>query len=1302
MKPVAAVLAGLVVLLVVALLFGSTRTYLLGVGVKAADRFLPGQLTAGRAAWPETGHLVFENLLWLAEGEAPADTLLHLERLELGFDARALRGREGRVDSLVVDLRRLDVPGLAALFAPDSSATVAESDATGAPDEAGAGAIPWLDAGPLPRVPSVAAGSLDIRGRNLVLAEGWVVDEIRLRGRAEARAGRRPEAEVSHLSGGLRGVLSDSTGSRTFSVVLPLLAARAHVDPQSLASAGYSGISASLDSLEMSLAAAVLDTTLILEDVALSASGDVERGVRARFAVAEISGRARGTAVGGETWEAALARLGMEIAVEAEPGDGGGVRLASATVDDLVLEGGQARLGRRLTVDDVDFRAGAALGGAEPWLIRVEHLGADFSGAVGDSSGSGEWGLALTHLGLAMEARMDPEAEGLDRLVGVRLDSLNVDLRSRGELAVQAGWQPDEPLHLDANGDLGREGSALVADLDLEFALPGTSYFPALLPEDFPHEAFGAVAGRMDLAGRYDDPRLTADLRLDLGETAWLDAGRAALHVDLDRERLAAGDLSDLVVRADSLALGIYGTGLLLDGGVERGDLDLRMVLGVDDARLVRAFIGAEGEEDTLAVGVDLVLAGDLDHPVVSGYVEGTARLEELGIDVPALRLDVDGNDRHVDAALRAGGGLAFGSTRLDSVTASVSGDRDTTGTITGGMALEAWMEQFHLAVGGTTAGDSVRTVVLDSLVIRRDERRFALEAPVTLTMGPGTRNYELTPLVITGDPGEVMLRGRWDEAGFDFAAALDLLLDEEALQRFGPSPLWSVDGGMDLSLDTQVELEGTPDSPRFDGYAELRLLPHRDRPTLGVDLDFALAQGDTAGLAAALSVLSADTLLVSGRALWPGRADLARGAWVPDPDRNVTLDIPTTNLALQRFNRLLPEDVGLNGGLEVGLDVDLPVAGGEAGENIAGRALERSTVQGAVRSQEIRVTLPNRSRVELGLDLAAEGSLADPTVRGRVDIKSAFFRIPEIPRSLHPVDGPSLLWAMRDSALARLDSTAAAADSFSVFVTPDNPFGLRPARPAFLPELDVKLVFPRNVRINGYGMDIELEGDIHVARGYDKDGFPGPKLTGHVRVRSGSIQFMNRVFTPRRGNVDFVGDVPPNPHLDMLIEANVSGTLVKILVSGRATDPVIDLTSEPEMPAEDVMAVLLFGRPLNDLDNAQRDHMQDEGDPARELRENLAGLAMVFGTAGLQNRMSNTLGVDMVQLGSDSSGGSTLMVGKFISPELMVKYHASLEKSGTYFMTLEYTLSRYFKLVSTYGQGEEASGAEIQWSRRY
>ena len=83
------------------------------------------------------------------------------------------------------------------------------------------------------------------------------------------------------------------------------------------------------------------------------------------------------------------------------------------------------------------------------------------------------------------------------------------------------------------------------------------------------------------------------------------------------------------------------------------------------------------------------------------------------------------------------------------------------------------------------------------------------------------------------------------------------------------------------------------------------------------------------------------------------------------------------------------------------------------------------------------------------------------------------------------------------------------------------------------------------------------------------------------------------------------------------------------------------------------------------------RGGVRGEDNPGQQLRQNLAGLAMVFGTAGLQNSMSETFGVDMVEVGSGTQGDSTLMVGKFIAPNLILKYNQSLEKSGTYFLKL-------------------------------
>ena len=350
----------------------------------------------------------------------------------------------------------------------------------------------------------------------------------------------------------------------------------------------------------------------------------------------------------------------------------------------------------------------------------------------------------------------------------------------------------------------------------------------------------------------------------------------------------------------------------------------------------------------------------------------------------------------------------------------------------------------------------------------------------------------------------------------------------------------------------------------------------------------------------------------------------------------------------------------------------------------------------GFVRAPQLAVRLPNRSRLDTNVDLQFTGDLQDPIVGGQITVKSGFFRLPELPRSLLPAEGEPLLWASNDSV-------SAVPEALRAFVKPDAAGPeLSPSGPGFLPEMDLKILIPGNLRIHGYGLDIELAGDLHVGRGFDEDDMPQPKIHGNVNVVQGTLQFMNRVFKVERGEARFNGAVPPDPALDLKLEANVSGTLVRIQVSGQASDPVIELSSEPDYQEQDIMAVLLFGRPLSELDNDQRGGVNGENSAGQELRQNLAGLAMAFGTAGLQNSVSSSLGVDMVEVGSGSAGDSTLMVGKFINPKLMLKYHHSLEKSGTYFLTMEYALTRIFKVVTTYGQGEEDSGLELKWTRRY
>jgi len=57
--------------------------------------------------------------------------------------------------------------------------------------------------------------------------------------------------------------------------------------------------------------------------------------------------------------------------------------------------------------------------------------------------------------------------------------------------------------------------------------------------------------------------------------------------------------------------------------------------------------------------------------------------------------------------------------------------------------------------------------------------------------------------------------------------------------------------------------------------------------------------------------------------------------------------------------------------------------------------------------------------------------------------------------------------------------------------------------------------------------------------------------------------------------------------------------------------------------------------------------------------------------------------------------------VGRYITPEILLKYEMSLEDSQDYTVNLEYWINRRLSLQSYFSQAKE-SGIEVNWSKDY
>ena len=202
------------------------------------------------------------------------------------------------------------------------------------------------------------------------------------------------------------------------------------------------------------------------------------------------------------------------------------------------------------------------------------------------------------------------------------------------------------------------------------------------------------------------------------------------------------------------------------------------------------------------------------------------------------------------------------------------------------------------------------------------------------------------------------------------------------------------------------------------------------------------------------------------------------------------------------------------------------------------------------------------------------------------------------------------------------------------------------------------------------------------------------PAAAGVLEARRGYLTFLGRQFRIEMGEVIFYGDeVKMNPDLDLNLTVTVSGILYRIKLTGPAQSPRLRLRSEPEMTEADIISGLLFGKPMADLDSSEESLM----------RERTMAILASFGAVALQDELSRELGVDLVSYGHSTSDRekSSLTVGKFLSPKVMVKYEQVLDAESAFYVHLDYSLHRNIDVQTTVSQGGR-SGISLMWAKDY
>ncbi len=179
---------------------------------------------------------------------------------------------------------------------------------------------------------------------------------------------------------------------------------------------------------------------------------------------------------------------------------------------------------------------------------------------------------------------------------------------------------------------------------------------------------------------------------------------------------------------------------------------------------------------------------------------------------------------------------------------------------------------------------------------------------------------------------------------------------------------------------------------------------------------------------------------------------------------------------------------------------------------------------------------------------------------------------------------------------------------------------------------LALRVSAPNRLFIRGRGLDAELGGEVFLG-GTTANIVP----SGAFNLVRGRLDILGKRLDLTEALMQLEGDLVP--FLRILASTEVDGITASVQIEGPATEPKVSFVSSPELPEEEVLARLLFGRDLTSLSPFQ----------AAQLAAAVATLAGKGGD-GVIGKLRKGFGLDDLDVITDSDGGTSLKAGKYIS----------------------------------------------------
>jgi len=222
-------------------------------------------------------------------------------------------------------------------------------------------------------------------------------------------------------------------------------------------------------------------------------------------------------------------------------------------------------------------------------------------------------------------------------------------------------------------------------------------------------------------------------------------------------------------------------------------------------------------------------------------------------------------------------------------------------------------------------------------------------------------------------------------------------------------------------------------------------------------------------------------------------------------------------------------------------------------------------------------------------------------------------------------------------------------------------------------------------IAINGKGLSSSWQGNFKMGGTYMNF-----ETTGALQLIKGDYSFSSRHFNLTKGSVEFTGKPNEMPNLNIQAKMNLRGTDIIANIEGPLDTPKLFFRSKPPLPASSIMSLLIFGKELSEISEAQILELATMMSQKLDISPPSAADSVA------------TLGINRFNVIDPSAPDQMAsQLGKYITRGIVVSISQG-EEQGSSNIIVEVDLKKGFVFQAETQQQQEQGKFSLKWRHNY